>query len=73
MSSACRGRIEAARNALISSPACAPGLTKRLAATIAALRDSDIPAEASATVRRGLVDCVGVMIAGSGEPSSGES
>ncbi len=52
-------------------PACAPGLTKRLAATIAGLRASDIPAEASATVRRGLVDCVGVMIAGSGEPVVG--
>jgi len=43
-------------------------LTRRLAAAVAGLRDADIPAAAAAVARRGLADCLGVMIAGSAEP-----
>jgi 2-methylcitrate dehydratase PrpD len=43
-------------------------LTQRLAAAVAGLRDADIPAAAAAVARRGLADCLGVMIAGSAEP-----
>jgi 2-methylcitrate dehydratase PrpD len=43
-------------------------LTQHLAAAIAGLRFADIPATALSIARRGITDCVGVMIAGSTEP-----
>jgi 2-methylcitrate dehydratase PrpD len=43
-------------------------LTQRLGAAIGALRDTDIPVGAADIMRRGLSDCVGVLIAGSAEP-----
>ncbi len=43
------------------------GLTQRLALSIAALRSENIPEAALTTARRGLADCIGVMIAGSAE------
>jgi 2-methylcitrate dehydratase PrpD len=50
----------------VSEPAA--GLTARLAAAIAGLRTEHIPEAAAATVRLGLTDCIGVMIAGGAEP-----
>ncbi len=47
----------------------APGLTQRLAAAVATLRDSDIPPSAAAVARRGLADWLGVAIAGSTAPA----
>jgi 2-methylcitrate dehydratase PrpD len=44
------------------------GLTRRLGAAVAGLRDADIPAAAAAVARRGLTDWLGVAIAGSAEP-----
>jgi 2-methylcitrate dehydratase PrpD len=46
-----------------------PALTAHLGAAIAKLHGRDLPAQACAIVRRGLVDCIGVMIAGSTEPA----
>jgi 2-methylcitrate dehydratase PrpD len=50
------------------TPEPAAGLTRRLAAAVAGLRDGDIPAAAAAVARRGLADWLGVAIAGSAEP-----
>jgi 2-methylcitrate dehydratase PrpD len=44
------------------------GLTRDLAAFIAALAPEHLPAQAIATARRGIADCVGVMFAGRDEP-----
>jgi 2-methylcitrate dehydratase PrpD len=44
------------------------GLTRELAEFVAGLRFSDLPAEAIETVKRGTIDCVGVMFAGRDEP-----
>jgi 2-methylcitrate dehydratase PrpD len=44
------------------------GLTQRLATSIAGLCYENIPEAALTTARRGLADCIGVMIAGSAEP-----
>ena len=44
------------------------GLTRNLAEFAASLEFRKIPAEAVATAKRGFIDCVGVMIAGRGEP-----
>jgi 2-methylcitrate dehydratase PrpD len=44
------------------------GLTRRLAASIARLATSELPRAALDTVRRGLVDYIGVLLAGSREP-----
>jgi len=43
-------------------------LTKKLAEFAAALEFKDIPAAGIETVKRGFIDCVGVMFAGRGEP-----
>jgi len=45
-----------------------PGLTQQLAEFIAGLEFAQLPAEAVATVKRGTMDCVGVLFAGRGEP-----
>ena len=44
-------------------------LTKDLGEFIAALRYGDIPADALGFIRTGFADCIGVMIAGAGEPA----
>jgi 2-methylcitrate dehydratase PrpD len=44
------------------------GLTQQLGAFIAALDSASIPAQAAATVRRGIADCVGVAFAAAHEP-----
>ncbi len=44
------------------------GFTSRLAGAITGLRFEHIPDAALDVARRGIADCVGVMIAGSGEP-----
>ena len=41
-----------------------PGLTRVLAERIAGIEFSKIPAEAVETVKRGIIDCVGVLFAG---------
>lgn len=46
----------------------APGLTRQLAQNIATLDAAAMPEAALRTVRLGLTDCVGTMIAGSTEP-----
>ncbi len=43
------------------------GLTRALAERISALRFEDIPEKAVATVKRGMIDCVGVLFAGRDE------
>ena len=43
-------------------------LTRRLGEFVAGLRFSDLPAESFSIIRTGFTDCVGVMIAGRGEP-----
>lgn len=43
------------------------GLTRDLAGFVASLRFEDVPAEALDTVKRGFIDCVGVMFAGRDE------
>jgi 2-methylcitrate dehydratase PrpD len=50
------------------APNQAAGLTQRLAAAVAALRDGDIPPAAATVARRGLADWLGVAIAGSTAP-----
>ena len=45
-----------------------PGLTRVLAERIAGLEFSAIPAAAVETVKRGIIDCVGVLFAGREEP-----
>jgi 2-methylcitrate dehydratase PrpD len=57
--------LSAAASLPLSPPA---GLTQRLGAAIAYLSDGEIPPAAAAVARRGLADCLGVMIAGSAEP-----
>jgi 2-methylcitrate dehydratase PrpD len=44
------------------------GLTQQLGTAIAGLNSRDIPPDARDTVRRGFVDYIGVLLAGSGEP-----
>ena len=44
------------------------GLTRQLADFVAGVAYDGIPAEAVATVKRGFIDCVGVMFAGRDEP-----
>ena len=44
------------------------GLTRQLAEFVSALEYGKIPAAAVATVKRGFIDCVGVMFAGRDEP-----
>src|SRR5262245_8188008 len=44
------------------------GLTRQLGERVASLRFEDIPAEALATVKRGMIDTVGLLFAGRGEP-----
>lgn len=44
------------------------GLTRALAERIFALRFEDIPGKAVETVKRGMIDCVGVLFAGKEEP-----
>ena len=48
-----------------------PALTIRIGASVAGLADTNIPVAVAATFRRGLVDYVGVLIAGSSEPVVG--
>src|SRR3990170_1432215 len=43
-------------------------LTRKLGEFVAGLRYGQIPAGAISVIRTGFTDCVGVMIAGSGEP-----
>jgi len=43
-------------------------LTQNLGQFISGLRFSDLPEEVVTTVRTGFADCIGVMIAGAGEP-----
>ena len=45
-----------------------PGLTASLADWVAQLRPSQLPSAAHATVRRGMIDCAGVLLAGRDEP-----
>ena len=52
-----------------TSPSAA--LTAWLSGSIAGLRDEDCPPAALETVRRGLTDGLGVLVAGSGEPVVG--
>lgn len=44
------------------------GLTRELAERAASLQFRDIPAPAVDTVKRGFIDCIGVMLAGRDEP-----
>ena len=44
------------------------GLTRNLAEFVASLEFNKIPAAAVATVKRGFIDCIGVMFAGRDEP-----
>lgn len=44
------------------------GLTQQLAQFIASLEFTQLPAQAVETVKRGAIDCVGVLFAGRGEP-----
>ena len=44
------------------------GLTRQLADFVAGVSYESVPAEAVATVKRGFIDCVGVMFAGRDEP-----
>ena len=44
------------------------GLTRNLAEFVASLEFKKIPADAVATVKRGFIDCIGVMFAGRDEP-----
>ncbi|MEK6243146.1 MAG: MmgE/PrpD family protein [Pseudomonadota bacterium] len=44
------------------------GLTQNLAAFVSSLEFRKIPAQAVETVKRGFIDCVGVMFAGRNEP-----
>jgi 2-methylcitrate dehydratase PrpD len=44
------------------------GLTRQLAERIAAITYEELPAEAIETVKRGSIDCVGVLFAGRDEP-----
>ncbi len=45
-----------------------PGLTASLAAWVAQLEPSQLPPGAHATVRRGMIDFAGVLLAGRDEP-----
>ena len=47
------------------------GLTRQLGKRVASIEFADIPAPAVATVKRGFIDCVGVMFAGREEPVVG--
>jgi len=44
------------------------GLTRQLGERVASLRFEEIPTDAVATVKRGMIDTVGVLFAGRGEP-----
>lgn len=44
------------------------GLTRALAERIAGLQFEELPAQAVETVKRGIIDCVGVLFAGRDEP-----
>ena len=45
-----------------------PGLTAELGRFVAGLEPASLPTAAHRTVRRGIVDCMGVLFAGRGEP-----
>jgi len=44
-------------------------LTRRLGEFIAGVQSSDLPAESLSIIHAGFADCIGVMIAGQGEPA----
>jgi 2-methylcitrate dehydratase PrpD len=44
-----------------------PGLTRQLAERVAGLRFEELPVQAVETVKRGMIDCVGVLFAGRDE------
>ena len=43
-------------------------LTQELGKRVASLEFAAIPAEGVATIKRGFIDCIGVMFAGRDEP-----
>jgi aconitate decarboxylase len=45
-----------------------PGLTRQLAARVAGIEFAQLPGEAVETVKRGVIDCIGVLFAGRDEP-----
>ncbi len=45
-----------------------PGLTRQLAAHVAGIDFAQLPREAVETVKRGTIDCIGVLFAGRDEP-----
>ena len=43
-------------------------LTRRLGEFVSGLRSADLPAESLPVIHTGFTDCIGVMIAGRGQP-----